>query len=238
MDSFHSIIIPAHNEQENLPKLLDEIKEVMQKLGLTWEVLVVDDGSTDTTWKTLETIQQKLPELRAIRHTRSFGQTAALYTGIKSALGSIIITMDADGQNNPQDIPRVLQGLANVDCVSGCRALRHDTWQKKVTSKIANACRRLVLGDTIVDTGCSLKAFKACCFQNIKPFRGMHRFLPSLFLIEGYKVREISVSHRPRQKGISHYSLRNRGFSTLSDLLAVAWMKKRHFSVEVERTLP
>lgn len=238
MDAFHSIIIPAHNEQENLPRLLNEIQGVMQTVGLPWEVVVVDDGSSDSTWKALQALQKTLPQLRALKHTRRYGQTAALYTGIKSALGSIIITMDADGQNDPHDIPKLLNALHYADCVSGRRSVRIDTWQKQVISKMANACRRLVLGDTIVDTGCSLKAFKASCFQSVKPFRGMHRFLPSLFLIEGYCVREIPVSHRPRQRGISHYSLFNRGLSTVTDLLAVAWMKRRHFSVEVEQTLP
>jgi|AMWB02.1.fsa_nt_gi glycosyltransferase involved in cell wall biosynthesis len=220
----YSIVLPAHNEVENLPQLLKEISSVMTDLTESWEVVVVDDASTDGTWNALKKFEGPL---QAIRLKHQSGQSAALNVGLKAAKGEILITLDADGQNDPHDIPLLLKALEGEDCVSGWRQHRHDRFHRRLISSFANGTRRWVLGDSIQDTGCSLKAFRANCFHSIKLFKGMHRFLPSLFLIEGFRVKEIPVSHRPRARGTSNYSIFNRGVSTVSDLFAVWWMKRR-----------
>ncbi len=233
----YSVIIPAHNEAENLPPLLHELDEVMASLCDSWEVIVVDDASTDETWNTLKALLHTSLQLKGIQLKQQSGQTAALLAGIREAQGEILITLDGDGQNDPHDIPLLLTALQDADCVSGRRINRQDSWDKKLTSSLANGMRRYLLGDTIHDTGCSLKAFRTSCFEKIKLFRGMHRFLPSLLMIEGYQVLEIPVSHRLRKAGKSNYSLLNRGFSTISDLLAVWWMKRRHIQPEIAQRL-
>jgi dolichol-phosphate mannosyltransferase len=235
MQVMYSVIIPAHNEAENLPGLLHELDEVMTNLQQPWEVIVVDDGSTDATWPFLEKEAHHLQQLQGVQLKKQSGQTAALLIGIQTAKGQIVITLDGDGQNDPHDIPRLLSVLRDADCVSGWRVDRQDSWHKKLTSRIANTMRRWVLVDSIHDTGCSLKVYKTPCFANVKLFKGMHRFLPSLLMIEGYQVKEIPVADRARKRGKSNYSFLNRGFSTISDLLAVWWMKRRTIHVEIKR---
>jgi glycosyltransferase involved in cell wall biosynthesis len=235
---YYSIIIPAHNEETNLKQLLGEIATVMNPLEKAWEVIVVDDGSTDGTWKSLEAMQFDLPQLKAIQLAEQSGQTAALDTGVRAAQGQIIITLDGDGQNDPKDIPAMVQALDGTDCVCGWRYDRHDTWSRRWISTIANGCRRWVLGDTIHDAGCALKVCRASCFSQVTLFKGMHRFLASLFLIEGLRVTEIPVSHRPRSAGTSNYSIFNRGFSTLVDLAAVRWMQRRRVRCHITKRLP
>lgn len=234
----YSVVIPAHNEAKNLPALLSELEATMSQFAPSWELIIVDDASSDGTWDMLAARQQTMPQLRAIQLRRQSGQSAALAAGFKEIRGEVVITLDGDGQNDPHDIPLLLEALADVDCVTGCRTCRHDSWGKKITSFCANSLRRYLLGDTIQDTGCSLKVFRAPCLASLKMFKGMHRFLPSLVTIEGYRVKEIPVSHRPRKEGASHYSLRNRGLSTIVDLLAVWWMKRRHIRLEIANRLP
>lgn len=221
----YSVIIPTYNEEENIDFLITEIHEVMTMLNESWEVIVVDDASTDNTWKKISSLP-----IRGIRLEKRCGQTAALQVGLREACGDILITLDGDGQNDPHDIPLLLNKLDSCDCVSGYRSERHDSWQKSVLSKAANSIRRFVLDDDIIDTGCSLKAFKKECVSHMQLFKGMHRFLSSLILIEGCKVIQVPVSHRPRVHGTSNYTLFNRGISVFFDLLAVRWMKKRNLS--------
>jgi glycosyltransferase involved in cell wall biosynthesis len=234
----YSLVIPARNEKENLPSLLREIVDVMTSLNSPWEVIVVDDGSTDGSWPILEFLRKSIPQLRAIRLKNSCGQSAALSIGFSYALGEYIITLDGDGQNNPYDIPRLIESLDGVDCVVGFRIQRRDNFEKRSISTIANTARRLVLSDNLRDSACSLKIFRAECLRHIKIFKGMHRFLPSLFMIEGYSVKEIPVSHRSRNRGKTNYSLFDRGISVFFDLCAVAWMKRRKLQLTIERTLP
>lgn len=231
-----SIIIPVHNEGENILPLLQETKDVMKGVGKEWEIIVVDDASTDDTWEKLTKVQA-IP-LRCLKLKKQSGQTSGLAAGFTFAKGNIFITLDGDGQNDPHDIPRLLETLTCCDCVCGYREQRHDSWQKRIISKAANAVRRLILGDDIIDTGCSLKAFRKECLENICLFKGAHRFLASLILMGGFSVKQIPVSHRPRTKGKSHYSLFNRGPSLLTDLFAVRWLKRRHITVQVEEEFP
>ena len=235
MSIYYSVIIPAHNENANLPSLLEEIKDVMASLKKPWEVLVIDDGSTDGTWQTLEQISTTLPELKGLHLQTQSGQSAALHIGFQAARGEAIITLDGDGQNDPHDIPKLLAVFDGIDCVSGQRQRRQDRTSRRWISTMANGTRRWLLGDDIRDTGCSLKVFRASTLQKVKLFKGMHRFLPSLIMQEGGEVKEIPVSHRPRQKGKSNYSICNRGLSTITDLLAVWWMKRRRLQGVVDR---
>ncbi len=233
----YSIVIPVHNEAENLPPLLHELNEVMESLSHPWELLIVDDASNDATWPMLVQQRLSLPQLRGIRLLHRSGQSAALSAGFKEARGDIVITLDGDGQNDPHDIPLLLAALPDVDCVTGRRMCREDPWTKRVVSSCANGLRRWLLGDAIQDTGCSLKVFRRHCLANLPLFKGMHRFLPSLLIIDGYRVKEVPVSHRPRHTGTSNYSIFNRGFSTINDLLAVWWMKRRHIHIEISQRL-
>ena len=226
----YSVVLPAHNEGENLPSLLNEISSVMSELNEPWEVVVVDDGSTDDTWDAIKKFEGPVQGIR-LKH-RS-GQSAALDAGLKAARGEVLITLDADGQNDPRDIPLLLRALDEADCVCGWRQRRHDRLHRRFISSFANKTRQLILGDKIQDTGCSLKVFRADCVRTIKLFKGMHRFLPSLLLIEGFRVKEIPVSHRPRTRGASKYSVFNRGLSTVSDLFAVWWMKRRRLHAPI-----
>jgi dolichol-phosphate mannosyltransferase len=229
----YSIIIPAYNEEENIADLLHEVRSVMSLVTGSWEVIVVDDASHDETWKAIRSLSSDIP-IRGFRLQERSGQTGALQVGFQKALGDIFITLDGDGQNDPHDIPLLLENLNGFDCVSGYREKRYDTLLKRMISKTANKVRRFLLGDEIIDTGCSLKVFKRQCVDNIQFFKGMHRFLSSLFLISGYTVKQIPVSHRPRTRGTSKYTLFNRGFSVFFDLLAVRWMKKRRLDPVIQ----
>jgi len=222
-----SIIIPAHNEAACLPDLLSELQTVLDTLPGASEILVVDDGSTDETPAILEHWSIREPRLRWFRMNGNFGQSAAFDAGFRAARGEVLITLDADGQNPPDEIPRMLAALDGCDMVCGWRYGRQDHWTKHWASKFANTLRRWVLQDGIHDTGCSLKAFRREAVARIKLFHGLHRFLPALVQMEGFEVQEIRVAHRPRHGGRSHYGILNRMFGPLIDLLAVRWMKRR-----------
>jgi dolichol-phosphate mannosyltransferase len=234
----YSILIPAHNEADNLPPLLQEISSAMHQLEGNFEIIVIDDGSTDDTFQILSKIVQKMPQLRVLQLASREGQSAALCAGIKEAKGPLIITLDGDGQNDPEDIPKLVDALNGYDCVTGNRIFRQDSWLKRNSSLIANAMRRFLLKDSIKDTGCSLKIFTASSLRSIPHFAGMHRFLPSLLMIYGFAVREIPVSHRQRLKGSSKYSLFNRCFSSFCDLLGVFWLKHRRIVLQIIGRLP
>jgi len=224
----YSVVIPVKNEAPNLPPLLEELNSVMSTLNAPWEVIVVNDGSTDASAEVLSQLHPLYP-LRTIHFDRNYGQSSAFDAGFRSAKGEFIITLDGDRQNDPHDIPKLL-ALANegADLVCGQRQKRKDSFFKRFISKAANALRKRVCQDGVSDTGCSLKVYRRSCFKEIKLFNGMHRFLPALFKIEGFTVKEVPVNHRPRAAGTSHYNLFNRSFNTVADLLAVLWMRKRH----------
>ncbi|MCB1149872.1 MAG: glycosyltransferase family 2 protein [Chlamydiia bacterium] len=223
----YSVVIPLKDEESNIEKLVDELEPVMNKLGRPWELILVDDGSTDSTPQILKALAQEKNTLRVLTFDCNYGQTSAFDAGFKECKGEIVITLDGDRQNNPADIPLLLERLEGCDLVCGERIARRDPPAKKIISSLAKFVRRAVLKDPIRDTGCSLKVYRASCLKRIPLFDGMHRFLPALFVIYGYKVDQMPVDHRERTAGKSKYNFFNRSFNTISDLLAVLWMSRR-----------
>jgi glycosyltransferase involved in cell wall biosynthesis len=228
-----SIVVPAYNEEENLIPLTSAIAEALAALGTSYELLFVDDGSNDGTAHILQELVAKRPEVRMIRFRHNAGQTAALDAGFKRARGQVVVTLDADLQNDPRDIPHVLEKLKDYDVVCGIRQHRQDTWWRRLSSKIANRIRRSVLHDDISDIGCSLRAYRRHCLASIKLYHGMHRFLPVLLRLEGFRIGQTPVSHHPRRYGRSKYNARNRAWRALMDLWAVRWMQSRQLRYEV-----
>ena len=228
-----SIVIPVYNERENLVLLDEEITKNIKLLNKEYEVIFVDDGSVDGSAELIRTLQNENPHLRLIRFGHNHGQTAAFAAGFDQARGDVIITMDADLQNSPSDIPLLLDAIEEYDVVCGWRYKRNDPWIKKVSSKIANVVRNLLSEESIADTGCSLKAFRRECFKNIKLYNGMHRFFPTLMKMQGFSVTQVKVSHYPRIHGHSKYNIRNRLFASFKDLLAIRWMKKRQINYDI-----
>ena len=229
-----SVVIPVYNEEENLPILIPSVVDAMQATGKSYEVLLIDDGSTDRSYATILELKKTHPQLRCIKFRANAGQTAAMGAGFARALGDVVITLDADLQNDPKDIPKLLEKLDEYDAVCGWRHKREDPRWKLVQSRIANWIRNKLSGENIVDTGCSLKAYKRECLQKLKLYNGLHRFLPTLIKMEGYKVVEVKVGHHPRRYGESKYGMLNRAIPAFFDLLAVRWMKKRHLKYEIE----
>lgn len=220
-----SIILPVYNEAENIEPLCKEIMTVMQKVGRAYEILCVDDGSGDTTADVLARLARQYSPLKVIRFTRNFGQTAAMAAGFQNAQGQIYLALDADGQNDPADIPTLLAKLEEGhDVVSGIRADRKDKWlTRKLPSQIANALISKITGVRLKDYGCSLKAYRAEYIDNIHLYGEMHRFIPALAAQAGAKIAEVPVQHRPRRKGKSKYGL-SRTFKVLLDLMTVKFL--------------
>ena len=229
-----SVVIPLYNEVENLRPLHQALRDVLDTLDKTYEMLLVDDGSTDGSARLVSELAAEDERVRALFVDPHSGQTAALAAGFAAARGEIVVTMDADLQNDPADIPRLLKHLDGYDVVCGIRQKRHDTWIRRISSKIANGVRNWATGDDIVDTGCSLKAYRRSFLQRVKLFDGMHRFLPTLLKLEGARVVQIPVNHRPRVCGQSKYNVWNRVFRATTDLLAVRWMQKRYLRYRVK----
>lgn len=226
-----SIVIPAKDEAENLPLLLDGIEAAMTPRE-DYEVLVVDDGSTDATADVLHARMRRQPNLRLIRHDVSGGQSAAVHSGVLAARGAIVCTLDADGQNPPSELPRLLApllvpGSDRIGLVAGQRVGRQDTASKKLASRLANWIRAKALKDGTRDTGCGLKAFRREGFLRLPYFNHMHRYLPALFARDGWEVAHVDVAHAHRHAGRSHYSNLQRGFVGAIDLLGVMWLIRR-----------
>jgi glycosyltransferase involved in cell wall biosynthesis len=230
-----SVVIPAYNEAESLPTLVSEIRSALFRE--TWELLIVDDGSVDETPGTLADLAAREPRLRAFRIPTRRGQSAALAAGIGLARGEIVVTLDADLQNDPADIPRLLDALEGWDVVSGVRVRRRDTWLRRAASRVANAVRRWVLEDGISDVGCSLKIYRRAVLEGVPSFNGFHRFLPVLAQMGGARVREFPVHHRARLHGESSYGVRNRLGRGIVDLFGVRWLKRRHVDPHEARAL-
>jgi dolichol-phosphate mannosyltransferase len=230
-----SFVVPVFNEEENLEKLFGELRAVAGSLAVPYEVLFVDDGSTDRSLGMMHELAKQFPEIRVLALARNCGQSAALYAGFQQAEGDVIVTLDADLQNDPADLPRLLAYFGDFQMVNGWRADRRDTWSKKIGSRIGNLVRNRLTRENIHDTGCSLKVMDAAMVKRIKMFRGLHRFLPTLMRLEGARVIEVKVNHRPRHAGISKYTNLRRAAEGFYDVLAVRWMIRRHLSIEVRK---
>jgi dolichol-phosphate mannosyltransferase len=223
-------VVAARNEAANLAPLLEEVQRTLE--GRTsYEIVVVDDGSDDATPAVIETLGARHPNLRVLRHASACGQSAAMRTGIRAARGRLIATMDGDGQNDPADIPKLLEayeaGGATVGLAIGWRTERHDTWSKRRASRIANGIRSRVLGDGTPDTGCGLKLFARETFLALPYFDHMHRFLPALVRREGLSSLSVPVNHRPRRSGRSNYGNWQRALVGIVDMLGVLWLQRR-----------
>jgi dolichol-phosphate mannosyltransferase len=229
-----SFVIPVFNEEENLPRLFEEITRVADGLGGDYEILFVDDCSTDGSLQVIKGLRDRHPAVKYLSFEANCGQSAALYAGFQQASGEIIITMDADLQNDPADIPHLLGYFGDYDMVNGWRHDRQDSLAKKIGSKIGNGVRNLLTFESIHDTGCSLKVMDAAMVKRIKIFKGLHRFLPTLMRLEGARVVEVKVSHRPRLHGISKYTNLRRGIEGLYDVITVRWMIKRHLKIRIK----
>ena len=235
-----SVVFPVYNEEENLPVLLDEIRTALEKQPWSWEVIAVDDGSRDGSLDVLKQLRGDFPMLRIVKLARNSGQTAALDAGWSAASGRYVVSLDADLQNDPADIPSMVRLLEreNVDMVIGVRVDRKDSLAKKVQSRIGNSVRDWITGDRITDTGCSLKLVRADRIGGIELFNGMHRFLPTLVRMGGGRVVEMPVNHRPRRFGQSKYGAMNRALRGLADCFAVRWMASRKLRYEAEEVSP
>ena len=233
-----TVVVPVFEERENLGPLVEEILGTLASAGLAVEILLVNDGSRDGSAETIADLARRYPGVRGLHFRENRGQSAAFDAGFKTARGKHVVTMDADLQNDPRDIPALLEALADHDAAVGYRRIRNDSWLRRVSSVIANSVRNRLSGDDIIDTGCSLKAFRAEALQGLKLYTGMHRFLPTLLRIEGKTVVQLPVNHRPRKAGRSKYGVWNRVFRSFADLLAVRWMKRRRLGYEVIRHDP
>jgi dolichol-phosphate mannosyltransferase len=235
-----SVVAPAHNEMDNLPRLLEEIAAALVPFEHRWEMIVTDDASTDGTAGVLRDLRRKYPQLRVLTLRQRSGQTAALDAGLRRAKGTFVATLDADLQNDPADIPHMLDLLQSQPCdfVNGWRADRRDPWLRRISTRVANRVRNWLMHEQIHDSGCGLKVFRRECLNRVKLFNGMHRFLPTLVRMEGYRVLEVPVSHRPRTAGQAKYGLFNLVFKALRDAFAVRWMQQRTVHYECREEEP
>jgi len=229
-----SVVVPVFNEEENLPILIPKLVEVLKGLPFSYEMIFVDDGSSDGSRRILKDMTSQYPSLRVLGFKGNRGLSAALVAGMREARGKKIVTLDSDLQNDPKDIPVLLEYLDRYDMATGWRQERQDQWLKRISSKIANAVRNWLSGENIQDSACTLRAFKKECFEEIPLFNGMHRFFSTLVKMEGYRIVEVPVSHHPRKFGKSKYNIRNRMVRSFIDLLVVRWMKRRTIRYEIE----
>jgi dolichol-phosphate mannosyltransferase len=222
-----SLVIPVYNEEKSLEPLAAEIGASMGRVGRPYEVLFVDDGSTDGSLGVMRQLAARDPAVRVIRQGKNAGQSAALDAGFRHARGGVVVTLDADLQNDPADIPLLLDRLGEYDVVCGVRARRRDSWVRRASSGIANAVRNRLTRESVSDVGCTLRAYRMEYLRRIPVWHGMHRFLPTLLRMEGARITEIDVSHRPRRFGTPKYNIRNRLWRATNDLFGVRWLQSR-----------
>src|SRR5213594_3321007 len=230
-----SVVIPVYNEEASLPPLWSELREVLDRLGLTFEVVFVDDGSRDRSVELIRAFRETDQRVRLIRLKTNGGETAATDAGLKTARGRRVVVMDADLQNDPRDIPTLLSHLDHWDAATGWRVQREqgDNFVRRAASRIANRIRNWVSDEAIQDSGCTFRAFRRECLRGLVLYRGLHRFIPTLLKMRGYRVIEVPVNHRPRRFGRSKYGLLNRAVVSCADLLAIRWMQRRLLRYEV-----
>ena len=230
-----SVVIPVYNEEESLPHLWPELRAVLESLGPAFEVVFVDDGSRDRSAELIRELREADPRVRLVRLKTNAGETAATDAGFRTARGRRVVTMDADLQNDPHDIPLLLSHLDRWDAVTGWRVNRGegDTALRRVSSQVANRVRNWISDESIHDSGCTFRAFRRECLRGLVLYRGFHRFIPTLLRMRGYRVIEVPVHSRPRRYGESKYGVLNRVFVATTDLLVVRWMKNRLLHYEV-----
>ena len=229
-----TVILPVFNEAPNLPVLWPELNGILQAHWRRVEVIFVDDGSTDGSAEWLRALAREQAGVRYVRFRSRAGLTAALDAGYRRARSPVVVTMDSDLQNNPSDIPRLVAALRDADAATGWRTHRHDSWLKRRSSRIANAIRNWITRETVRDSACTLRAMRRECAAALPTYDGMHRFVPTLLRIAGYRVVEIPVAHRPRRFGQSKFGVRNRAGRAFRDLLAVRWMQRRALRYTIE----
>lgn len=235
-----SLVVPVYDEEENLPELLGQIRAALGQGPPSWEVILVDDGSRDGSWAIVAREVAADPRVRGLRFAANRGQTAAFAAGFRAARGELVVTLDADLQNDPADIPRLLQVQCerDADAVLGIRRRRNDSLVRRLSSRLANGYRRWRTRDDTVDTGCSLKVFRARFVRELPLFTGMHRFLPTLARMAGARrIEQVEVNHRPRRRGVSKYGVWNRLWVGLADVKAVRWMQRRRLAYEIAEEL-
>ncbi len=223
-----SVILPVYNERANVGPLLAEIRDALQPLGKPWEVLAVDDCSRDDSLEVLRTLQATHPELRVLRHRRNFGQSAAFASGLRHALGEVVITLDSDRQNDPADLPRMIERLVpGVAAVLGVRQRREDAWVRRLSSRLANGYRDWLTGVPVRDAGCFLRVMRRDALRELPVFNGLHRFVATLLRYQGYDFVELEVNHRARVAGKSNYGIGNRLWRGIRDCFAMRWYRAR-----------
>lgn len=234
----YSCVVPVYNEEGSLPLIRAELLPVLRDLDGDFELLIVDDGSTDRSPEILREFLAEIPECVVYRLDRNWGLTSALDAGFRLARGEVIISLDADLQNDPKDIPLLIGKLDEADLVIGWRADRKDKFVKRISSRIANGVRNWMTDEVVHDSTCPLKVFRREVYARIKMFDGLHRFFPTLVKLEGFRIAEVKVGHRPRREGVSKYGVWNRVFKGLRDLRTVRWMKKNTLRYRSERIQP
>jgi len=233
-----SIVIPFYNEEESIPSVCSEVEEVFGgDFPHSWELVMVDDGSSDRTPELIDGLDQEHENFVAVHLDPNSGQSAALEAGFDAARGEYIATLDGDGQNDPRDIPRLLDAMleSGVDMMCGIRARRADNFVRRASSRIANRVRAAFLKDNITDVGCSLRVFRRSCLERVRFFRNAHRFFPALFIMAGFTVAETPVNHRAREHGDSKYGggINSRLWVGIADLYGVYWLRKRFLRYRV-----
>jgi dolichol-phosphate mannosyltransferase len=234
-----SVVIPVYNEEENLEPLWGELVPVLDGLGLQFEVIFVDDGSQDRSAEVIRSLREGDRRVRLVRFKANAGESAATDAGFRAARGRWVVTMDADLQNDPADIPKLLAHLDQWDAVTGWRVRRAagDVLPKRIASRIANTIRNWVSDEAVADSGCTFRAFRRDCLRGLVLYRGFHRFIPTLLRMRGYRVVELPINHRPRRFGRSKYGITNRAVVAFCDLLVVRWMKSRTLRYEIAEDL-
>lgn len=231
-----SIVVPVKDEEENIRPLVEACRAALGGLYERTEIVFVDDGSTDASLARMRELAAEDPHVRWLQFERNCGQSAALDAGFRAARGDLVCMIDADLQNDPADIPAMVELLdaGECDCVCGIRQKRQDSLVRKISSKIGNATRNWLTHESIRDVGCSLRIFRRELLARLKMFRGMHRFLPTLLRLQGARIKEIPVRHHPRTRGKTKYGIGNRLFRGLRDIFAVRWMQSRHLDYKVK----
>ncbi len=229
-----SVVVPVKNEEENIVLAYEAVKQALESVALDFELIFVDDGSTDRSLEHMKELARKDARVVWLSFDCNHGQTAAWDAGFKAARGRLLATMDGDLQNDPADYPQMIKLIGDdCDVVCGVRQRRMDSIVRKISSRIGNGFRNWITGESVTDVGCSLRVFKRECVARLKLFDGLHRFFPTLLKMEGFRIKEVPVHHHPRTRGLTKYGVWNRMWKGLRDCLAVRWMRQRRLRYRV-----